>query len=242
MGKEQELPLDPMALEAGQRAAMVSNGCGATLDVGGEHVFCTDPRLPDWVRLDDCSCQKDATAAITAYLAARRSSSDEAEVVAAKWMVVRNGELVLPLLNTEAEAKRYAFVHDEEVAPLYRAPSGVKAGVTEAMVEATLNARPFGGASVRHFLRNGAHLADFSIDETEREIVRAALTAALGVGDEGMGEAVREAVQAERNRCIGVASRMEGGDPATRLAIAEEIRCPDIETKRLALRKEAPDA
>jgi hypothetical protein len=50
----------------------------------------------------------------------------------------------------------------------------------------------------------------------------------------GIEEAARVA---ERNRCIRavIAISNEGGDPATCLSIAEELRCPDISTARAAL-------
>lgn len=127
----------------------------------------------------------------------RRSSSDEAEVVAAKWMVVRNGELVLPLLHTEAEAKRYASVHDEEVAPLYRAPAGAAGGVTEEMVDRAMDRAAWTvKPSPAEYETGGGALIDLGMSQDEadhlnaelRGEMREILTAALTVGDEGMGE------------------------------------------------------
>lgn len=72
---------------------------------------------------------------------ARRSSSDEAEVVgwqwsdfSGKWYTVDTARLSID--EQEELARLVAGKYDGRVRPLYASPSGVKAGVTEALKEA----------------------------------------------------------------------------------------------------------
>ena len=87
------------------------------------------------VRCTNCECEgPDVSANEAEAIAAwnRRSSSDEAEVVAWTWTVVRPGYM------DRAWSWGKDRPHSYDATPLYASPSSVKAGVTEAMAKAAL--------------------------------------------------------------------------------------------------------
>lgn len=55
-------------IEAGAFAAMVSNGCGVTID--GVRMLCCDKRVPEADREERCPCKDDFIAGLKAALAA----------------------------------------------------------------------------------------------------------------------------------------------------------------------------
>ena len=112
----------------------------------------------------------------------RRSSDEQAEVVAwqwsdrhGMWYTVDTNTDRMPFSQQEELARMVAANNGGTVRPLYASPPAVAAGgVTEARVE----------AAHRVFENASRHNPEVSI----RERIRAALTAALAVGDEGIRE------------------------------------------------------
>lgn len=122
--------------------------------------------------------------------AARRSSSDEAEVVAWHWWA-KDKMSTWPVWSLGVDRPKNA--PPDAVALVVAAPSGVKAGVTEgmvatAMLDAWNDICSDTGCHPLDIAQLGRGKLAFSPQHWAKSTAMH-LTAALGVGDEGMGEA-----------------------------------------------------